>query len=70
MTMPRKIDHTRIFFNAAFGISPNQLAEELANLPLTARILTIDTVQRWFSTCVTGVDITYYTQPERGAKDA
>lgn len=68
--MPRKIDHKRVSFNAAFGISPEQLAEAINALPLTARILTIDTVQRGFSTCVTGVYITYYTQPERGAKDA
>lgn len=70
MTMPRKIDHKRIFFNAAFGISPEQLAREINALPLTARILTIDTVQRGFSTCVTGVDITYYTQPKRKREDA
>lgn len=68
--MPRKIDHKRIFFNAAFGISPNQLAEAINALPLTARILTIDTVQRGYSTCVTRVDITYYTQPKRKHEDA
>lgn len=56
--MPRKIDHKRISFNAAFGISPTQLAREINALPLTARILTIDAVPRGYSTCV---DITYYT---------
>lgn len=59
--MPRKIDHKRVSFNAAFGISPNQLAKEINALPLTARILTIDAVQRGYSTCV---DITYYTHPK------
>lgn len=39
--MPRKIDHKRVSFNAAFGISPEQLANEINALPLTARILTI-----------------------------
>ena len=58
--MPRKIDHKRISFNTAFGISPDQLAKEINALPLTARILTIDAVQRGYST---HVDITYYTQP-------
>lgn len=67
--MPRKIDHKRIFFNAAFGISPEQLSKEIRGLPLSARVLTIDTVQRGFSTCVTRVDITYYTQPERKHED-
>lgn len=60
--MPRKIDHKRISFNAAFGISPDQLAKEINALPLTARILTIDSVSRGYSECV---DITYYTQPPR-----
>lgn len=60
--MPRKIDHKRISFNAAFGISPEQLANAINALPLTARILTIDAVQRGHSTCV---DITYYTQPPK-----
>lgn len=68
--MPRKIDHKRISFNAAFGISPNQLANAINALPLTARILTIDTVQREYSTFVTRVDITYYTQPKRKHEDA
>lgn len=68
--MPRKIEHTRVSFNAAFGISPEQLAKEITRLPLTARILTIDTVQRGFRTCVTCVDITYYTQPKRKREDA
>lgn len=57
--MPRKIDHKRVSFNAAFGISPTQLAREINALPLTARILTIDSISRGYSTCV---DITYYTQ--------
>ena len=65
--MPRKIDQKRVSFNAAFGISPAQLAREINALPLTARILTIDAVQRGYSTCV---DITYYTQPKRKAEDA
>lgn len=65
--MPRKIDQKRVSFNAAFGISPDQLAREINALPLTARILTIDAVQRGYSTCV---DITYYTQPKRKAEDA
>lgn len=65
--MPRKIETKRISFNAAFGISPDQLAREINALPLTARILTIDAVSRGYSTCV---DITYYTQPERKAEDA
>lgn len=65
--MPRKIDHKRVSFNAAFGISPEQLANAINSLPLTARILTIDSVQRGYSTCV---DITYYTQPKTKAEDA
>lgn len=60
--MPRKIDHKRVSFNAAFGISPNQLANAINSLPLTARILTIDAVPRGYSTCV---DVTYYTQPPK-----
>lgn len=60
--MPRKIDHKRISFNAAFGISPAQLANAVNSLPLTARILTIDSISRGYSTCV---DITYYTQPPK-----
>lgn len=60
--MPRKIDHKRISFNAAFRISPTQLARAINALPLTARILTIDAVPRGYSTCV---DITYYTQPPK-----
>jgi hypothetical protein len=59
--MPRKIEHKRISFNASFGISPDQLAGEINALPLTAWILTIDAVQRGYSTCV---DITYYTHPK------
>lgn len=65
--MPRKIDHKRVSFNAAFGISPDQLANAINSLPLTARVLTINAVQRGYSTCV---DITYYTQPKRKAEDA
>lgn len=64
--MPRKIDHKRISFNAAFGISPNQLAREINALPLTARILTIDAVPRGYSTCV---DVTYYTHPKPKDKE-
>ena len=60
--MPRNIDHKRVSYNAAFGISPEQLAREINALPLTARILTINAVPRGYSTCV---DITYYTQPPR-----
>lgn len=60
--MPRKIDHKRVSFNAAVGISPAQLANAINSLPLTARVLTIDAVQRGYSTCV---DITYYTQPPK-----
>ncbi len=62
--MPRKIDHKRVSFNAAFGISPEQLAKEINSLPLTARILTIDTVARP-GLYTTRVDITYYTQPPK-----
>ena len=65
--MPRKIDHKRVSFNAAFGISPAQLANAINSLPLTARILTIDAVQRGYSSCV---DITYYTHPKPKAEDA
>lgn len=70
--MPRKIDTKRISFNASFGISPDRLAQELANLPLTARILTIDTVARpgLYTLYTTHVDITYYTQPDRKPEDA
>lgn len=62
--MPRKIDHKRVNFNASFGISPEQLAKEINSLPLTARILTIDTVARP-GLYTTRVDITYYTQPPK-----
>lgn len=62
--MPRKIDHKRVSFNAAFGISPTQLAREINALPLTARILTIDTVSRP-GAYHAHVDITYYTQPPK-----
>lgn len=65
--MPRKIDHKRVTFNASFGASPEHLAQALYSLPLTARVLTVDTVTRGYSMCV---DITYYTQPERKHEDA
>ena len=65
--MPRKIDQKRVSFNEVFGISPTQLAREINALPLTARILTIDSISRGYSECV---DITYYTQPKSGANDA
>lgn len=67
--MPRKIDTKRISFNAAFGISPEQLANAINALPLTARILTIDTATRP-GLYTAHVDITYYTQPERSPEDA
>lgn len=60
--MPRKIDHKRVSYNAAFGISPEQLTKEINALPLTARILTIDTITRGYSVCA---DIVYYTQPPK-----
>lgn len=63
--MPRKIEHTRISFNASLGISPEQLAKEINALPLTARILTIDTITRGYTMAT---DITYYTVPPK--KDA
>ena len=62
--MPRKIDHKRISFNAALGISPTQLANAINSLPLTARVLTIDTVSRP-GAYHAHVDITYYTQPPK-----
>ena len=65
--MPRKIDHKRISLNAAFGISPNQLANAINALPLTARILTIETALQGY---VAVTDITYYTQPpEKDARE-
>lgn len=60
--MPRMIDHKRVSFNAAFGISPNQLAKEINSLPLTARVLTIDTALQGYQAVT---DITYYTQPPK-----
>lgn len=60
--MPRNIGHTRVTFNASFGASPEHLAQALYSLPLTARVLTVDTVTRGYSMCV---DITYYTQPPK-----
>lgn len=65
--MPRKIEHKRVRFNASFGISPEQLTKEINSLPLTARVLTIDTVTRGY---ITWADITYYTQPDRKPEDA
>lgn len=58
--MPRKINHKRVKFNASFGASPEKLTKVLDSLPLTARILTIDTVQLGYQAFT---DITYYTQP-------
>ena len=60
--MPRKIDHKYVRFNSSFGISPEQLANAINSLPLTARILTIDTAQQGYQAVT---DITYYTQPPR-----
>lgn len=65
--MHRKTEMKRVRFNASFGISPEQLAQEISALPLTARVLTIDTVTRGY---ITWADITYYTQPERSPGDA
>ncbi len=62
--MPRKIDHKRITFNASFGASPEKLIKALADLPLTARILSIDTITRGYSMAT---DIAYYTQPPKKA---
>lgn len=64
--MPRKIEHKRVRFNAAFGISPEQLSKEIRGLPLSARVLSIDTVTRGY---ITWADITFYTQPERKHED-
>lgn len=60
--MPRKIDHKRVSFNAALGISPAQLVKAINALPLTARILTIDTITRGYTMAT---DITYYTVPPK-----
>ena len=60
--MPRKIDHKRVTFNASFGESPEKLIKALNSLPLTARILTIETALQGY---VAITDITYYTQPPR-----
>ena len=62
--MPRKIDHKRVTFNASFGIGPDQLAKEINALPLTARVLAIDTTSRP-GAYHAYLDITYYTQPEK-----
>lgn len=64
--MPRKIAIKTITFNAAFGITPEHLAKEITNLPLTALILNIDTVLRGYQAIAS---ITYYTQPERKPED-
>ena len=64
--MPRKIDHKHVRFNSSFGISPEQLAKAINELPLSARILTIDTAQQGYQAVA---DITYYTQPPAKAKD-
>lgn len=60
--MPRKIETKRVRFNASFGISPEQLSKEIRSLPLSARVLSIDTVTRP-GLYTTHTDITYYTQP-------
>lgn len=60
--MPRKIDHERVRFNAAFGISPDQLAKAITSLPLSARVLTIDTALQGYQAVT---DIAYYTQPPK-----
>ena len=60
--MPRKIDHERVRFNAAFGISPEQLAKAINGLPLSARVLTIKTALQGYQAVT---DITYYTQPPK-----
>lgn len=60
--MPRKIDHERVRFNAAFGISPDQLAKAITSLPLSARVLTIDTALQGYQAVT---DIIYYTQPPK-----
>lgn len=60
--MPRKTEQKRVRFNASFGISPEQLAREIRALPLTARVLSIDTVTRGY---IAWADITYYTQPPK-----
>lgn len=60
--MPRNIGHKRITFNASFGASPEKLIKALTDLPLTARILTIETSLQGY---VAITDITYYTQPPR-----
>nr|DAY08077.1 MAG TPA: Protein of unknown function (DUF3606) [Caudoviricetes sp.] len=60
--MPRKIDHERVRFNAAFGISPEQLAKAITSLPLSARVLTIETALQGYQAVT---DITYYTQPQK-----
>lgn len=63
--MPRNIGHKRVTFNASFGASPEKLIKALDSLPLTARILTIDTITRGYTMAT---EITYYTQPPK--KDA
>lgn len=60
--MPRKIEHARVSFNAALGISPERLANAINSLPRTARIITIDTITRGYTMAT---DITYYTVPPK-----
>ena len=60
--MPRKIGTARVTFNASFGASPEKLIKALTDLPLTARILTIETALQGY---VAITDITYYTQPPK-----
>lgn len=60
--MPRNIGHQRVTFNASFGASPEKLANAINSLPLTARILTIETALQGY---VAVTDITYYTQPPK-----
>ena len=60
--MRRNLGHMRITFNASFGASPEKLIKALTDLPLTARILTIETSLQGY---VAITDITYYTQPPR-----
>lgn len=60
--MPRKIDHKRVSYNAAFGISPTQLVKAINSMPMSAHILSIDTITRGYTMAT---DITYYTQPPK-----
>ena len=58
--MPRHIEHKNVRFNASFGISPEQLTKAVTDLPDTARVLTIETVEQGYQAVAS---ITYYTQP-------